>query len=85
MSEYIRQEINLNNYVNYVNEIADKIQRSANQTALDKAADTLAEYGYVKVVLCRDCEFEDEAWNCAAPYFKEPDGYCRWASRKVDA
>lgn len=39
-----------------------------------------------EIVRCRDCEYEDEPWNCAAPYYAEPDGFCFWAKRRaVDA
>jgi len=36
-----------------------------------------------EIVRCRDCEFEDEPWNCAAPYYREPDGFCSWAKRRA--
>lgn len=35
-----------------------------------------------EIVRCRDCKFKDEPWNCAAPYFVEPDGYCAWGRKK---
>ncbi len=43
----------------------------------------LSQSEYVKVVRCRDCEYQNEPWNCAAPYSKEPNGFCFWAARKV--
>ena len=46
-------------------------------------ADARAKHGCVKIVHCCDCEFEDEAWNCAAPYCKEPNGFCAWGVKKV--
>lgn len=53
----------------------------------------VVEFGYEppcgvkeRIVRYRDCEYEDEPWNCAAPYYREPDGFCFWAKRKeVDA
>ena len=81
MSEIFRQEIDLNDYVN---EIADKLQHRVNQEALDKAAGTLAEYGYVKVVRCRDCKrFHMNVNGLDCPRL-DPDGFCAWAERKVD-
>ena len=91
MSEY-RQELNLRLTID---EIAAKIQHQVDQAALDKAADTLAEFGYVKVVRCRDCE----KWDYDSKYPKktcfefsnpedgytiatEPDGFCAWSCRK---
>lgn len=38
-----------------VDEYAERIQRGVDAAALDKAAGALAEFGYVKVVRCRDC------------------------------
>ena len=38
-----------------VDEYAGRIQRGVDAAALDKAAGALAEFGYVKVVRCRDC------------------------------
>lgn len=35
-----------------------------------------------EIVRCRDCKFKDEPWNCAAPYYVEPDGFCAWAERR---
>lgn len=35
-----------------------------------------------EIVRCKDCKFKDEPWNCAAPYYVEPDGFCAWGERK---
>ncbi len=35
-----------------------------------------------EIVRCRDCKFKDEPWNCAAPYYVEPNGFCKWGERK---
>ena len=37
-----------------------------------------------EIVRCRDCKFKDEPWNCAAPYYVEPNGFCAWGERKVN-
>lgn len=37
-------------------EYAKRMQRDVDAAVLDMVADTLAEYGYVKVVRCRECE-----------------------------
>ena len=42
-----------------VNRIAAQIQHKVDQAALDKIADTLEQYGYVKVVRCKDCKHYD--------------------------
>lgn len=89
MREYVyRQEINLT-------EIADKyakrIQERVDEIALDKAAGTLAKYGYVKIVRCRDCtwfHWDDSGRWCAQSLVRrsDPYGFCAWAERKeVDA
>lgn len=39
-----------------VDEIAAQIQYHIDQAALDKVESKLTEFGYVKVVRCRDCE-----------------------------
>jgi len=86
----IRQEMNPNGLVD---EIAEKIERRVNQAALDKAASTLEEYGYVKVVRCRDCAYsihffhhDDERWQCAEPHQEgvdvKPEAYCWRGERK---
>ena len=41
----------------FVDEQARKLQRNVDEATLDKAADTLAGFGYVKVVRCRDCKY----------------------------
>lgn len=52
-------------YSEYIDEIAKKVQHRVDQAALDKAAGTLAEYGYVKVVRCRDCKrFDSKTDGC---------------------
>ena len=35
-----------------------------------------------EIVRCRDCKFKDEPWNCAAPYYVKPDGFCAWGERR---
>ena len=85
MSEYrIHQDINL---FEIADEYAKRLQEHVDELALDMAAETLAKYGYVKVVRCRDCnsasfdEFgggwchencrEIKAWN-----------FCSWGERR---
>ena len=75
-----------------VDEIAARIQRRVDQAALDKAAGTLAEYGYVKVVRCRDCKhydrdgvpsdvYPDRYWCDIMTVYILPDGFCSEAKR----
>ena len=35
-----------------------------------------------EIVRCKDCKFKDEPWNCAAPYYVESYGFCKWGERK---
>ena len=80
-----RQEIDL---TEIADEYAKRIQERVDGIALDKAAGTLAKYGYVKVVRCRDCErFDGEHEGCRRfSHYVEPDGFCAWGERKeVDA
>ena len=42
-----------------VDDITKRIQDEVDQQALDKAAATLAKFGYEKIVRCRDCKYYD--------------------------
>lgn len=88
MREYVyRQEINL---TEIADEYAKRIQERVDEIALDKASGTLAKYGYVKTIRCRDCANysgeNDEIYPrwCMAMNVDgiEPDGYCSWAVRR---
>lgn len=84
MSEYrISQEINL---FEIADKYAKRLQEQVDEMTLDKAADALAKFGYVKVVRCRDCRFSLAHGNgCGRNqdiYDAEPDGFCAWAERK---
>ena len=92
MNEYVyRQEINL---IEIADEYAKRIQERVDEIALDKAAGTLAKYGYVKVVRCRDCayicnrEYANGLEFHTCSYFDsehaevEPDGFCKWGERR---
>lgn len=73
-----------------VEAITERVNRIITERQLDEIAHHLAEYGYVKVVRCRDCklwESNDCEWNpfCNDPDFDEPDGFCAWGERKEDA
>ena len=58
MSEFTyRHEINLSEIAD---EYAKRLEEQVDETALDKAADTLERFGYVKVIRCRDCECMNE-------------------------
>lgn len=61
-----------------VDGMAEIVQRRVDQAALDNAAGTLAEYGYVKVVFCRDCRFYENGgcWRYPEAVGKDPVGYC---------
>lgn len=58
MSELMyRHEINL---FEIADEYAKRLEAQVDEMALDKAADTLERFGYVKVVRCRDCRYYRE-------------------------
>ena len=84
-SDYVyRQEIDL---TEIADEYAKRIQERVDGIALDKAAGTLAKYGYVKVVRCRYCKNygRDGYDNGYCYYFdtmREPDGFCAWGERR---
>lgn len=59
MNEHIAYRVE-HDFTSMVDEIAAQIQHKVDQAALDKAAYTLEQFGYVKVVRCRDCKYADE-------------------------
>lgn len=73
-----------------VDDIAQRIQDEVDQQALDKAAATLAKFGYVKVVRCRDCEHYEDYTGCCtrrdyvAPMAVTLDGFCSCAERREE-
>lgn len=85
MSEHITSDGVFNIY-DFVDKYVERVSRVIDEMALEKLERELAEYGYVKVVRCRDCEF------CMAymagtycdymAHAIEPDGFCAWAKRK---
>lgn len=91
MSEYVyRYEINL---MEMADECAKRLQERVDGMALDKAADTLERFGYVKVIRCRDCkdyrasDATCHSWqwhNWEAAIEVEPDGFCAWAERRTE-
>lgn len=44
------------NIEDFVDKYVERVNREIDQRVLDKVEHRLAEYGYVKVVRCRDCE-----------------------------
>lgn len=96
MSEYrIHQDINL---FEIADEYAKRLQEHVDELALDMAAETLAKYGYVKVVRCRDCAKADYAevhmfdgtrpkkWTCTRfecfLHMVQPDDFCSRGARR---
>ena len=72
-----------------VDDIAKRIQDEVDHAALDKAADTLAKFGYEKVVRCRDCKYHNvrlcersACWLCGEPQDVKPDDYCSRGERR---
>lgn len=88
-------------FTSMVDDIAKRIQDEVDQAALDKAAVTLAKFGYVKVVRCRDCKrfmpqgthhWKDGTTNkdsCSVVrgfvVQITPDGFCAWGELRCDA
>ena len=87
MSEYrIKQDINL---FEIVDEYTKRISRVIDEQTLANVENQLAEYGYVKVVRCKDCKFRcfDECTRIDEGFKDywfaiDPDGFCAWAKRK---
>ena len=95
MSEHrIKQDINL---FEIVDEYTKRISRVIDEQTLANVKNQLAEYGYVKVVRCKDCAhyYEAEEYHPQGNYDRrcckyfgtyddevEPDGFCKWAERK---
>ena len=98
MSEHrIKQDINL---FEIVDEYTKRISRVIDEQTLANVKNQLAEYGYVKVVRCRDCKhftpkgthkFENGKTNADyCTYVRgwmlqiTPDGFCAWASKREE-
>lgn len=93
MSESVdyRAEFNIEDFVD---KYVERVNREIDQRVLDKVEHRLAEYGYVKVVRCRDCAYsihflhhDDERWQCTEPHQEgddvKPDAYC-WRGKRKD-
>lgn len=93
MTEHIAYRVE-HDFTPMVDEIAAQIQHKVDQAALDKAAYTLEQFGYVKVVRCHDCkhfdnELDNDIGTCDLGLedtglfsIVESDGFCKWAERK---
>ena len=77
------QDINL---FEIANEYAKLLQEHVDELAFDMAVETLARYGYVKVVRCRDCRYyTHSSWRCDLHGIVnevEPDCFCAWGKRR---
>ena len=87
MSEYAYQM--KYDLASMVDRIAAQIQHKVDQVALDKIANTLEQYGYVKVVRCRDCKYAPLMKygnnQCVMHFLKtKPDNFCSWGKIKED-
>lgn len=82
MSEFIAYRADPD-FTFMVDKIAARIQHEIDQAALDKAAHTLEQFGYVKVVRCRDCIYADNDWCEKHGHFGwSVNGFCAWGERK---
>lgn len=75
-----------------VDRIAGQVQRRMDQAVLDKVADQLENFGYVKVVRCRDCRYfhTDKLGDyCTLLDFEDVKGmkdcFCSWGARKEES
>lgn len=80
--------------------LTERVNRIITERQLDEIAHYLAEYGYVKVVRCRDCVKRSKEpdppvcgpgkvdswidWCIKHNCEVEPDGFCAWGKRKED-
>lgn len=76
------------NIEDFVDKYVERVNREIDQRVLDKVEHRLAEYGYVKVVRCRDCRHfitisAIEISFCArVDYEVMPDDFCSYGKRK---
>ena len=75
-----------------VEAVIERVNRIITERQLDEIAHHLAEYGYVKVVRCRDCAFyaTDELGDyCTLLDFEDvksiANGFCAWGERREGA
>ena len=84
----------------FVDKYVERINREIDEQALAKVEHRLAEYGYVKVVRCRDCEKwhpfdmkdgmvygECDEWKRQDSYCvpaTQEGGFCYWAVRRTE-
>ena len=66
-----------------IDEFVNRINRYVDEATLAKVERQLAEYGYVKVTRCCDCDYYEYREHvgrsyCCGEYPTEPDGYCKW-------
>jgi len=74
----------------FVNEYADRVQRNIDEKTLERVEWKLNQYGYYKVIHCRDCEHfiemtKDGLCGCVLFNFTKYDmvfGFCAWGKRK---
>ena len=86
MSEHITSDGVFNIY-DFVDKYVERVSRVIDEMALEKLERELAEYGYVKVVRCRDCanpSFDEFGGGWCNENCREvkPWDYCAWAKRK---
>lgn len=84
------------NIEDFVDKYVERVNREIDQRVLDKVEHRLAEYGYVKVVRCRDCKYYDgepDMESLGEKCWRDPDhtghsaptianGFCYRAKRK---
>lgn len=92
MSEPIieyREEINV---TDIARKYAERVARVIDEQTLANVENQLAEFGYVKVVRCRDCAnygILPSGLGVCHPlglcFADMDDGFCAWAERRCDA
>ncbi|MBR2553456.1 MAG: hypothetical protein IKE94_01230 [Aeriscardovia sp.] len=90
MSEKIIEYRSEFNVMDFVNKYAERVNHVIDEQTLANLECRLAEYGYVKVVRCRDCayicnrEYANGYVYYTCSYFDsehaeiEPNGFCKW-------
>ena len=92
MSEPIIEHREEFNVTDIARKYAERVARVIDEQTLANVENQLAEFGYVKVVRCRDCAclvendtfYDCNHFNCHL-YWNEgqdPDGFCAWGSRR---
>ncbi len=85
MSEPIIEYRDEFNVMDIASKYAERISRVIDEQTLANVEHQLAEFGYVKVVRCRDCKyFAWFGWCNRHDIGTSEKRYCAWSERRTD-